>query len=827
MKNCLRRVGFGCSGVLCRLLFVFAAASFSAQAREEVDLGFGWRFAAGPRSDAVKFDCMDGEPAQKGRQRLWRNVDLPHDFQFEYPWDENASRARGYKTMGVGCYRRHFFADPAWRGKRVALDFEGVLCCSEIWLNGDRIAEDDYGYLGFEVDVSRRLRWGETNVVAVIASTGNVNGSRWYTGGGLYRGVKLVVRNPISVARHGVFVTTPVVTADTADINVEVDIDGFTRCTDDLAVSVTVLSPEGRKVCRRSVMAPKDCRSARTRVTVAGMTVDKPQRWDIDAPALYEAEVSLVRKGEEIDRVKTRFGIRTIEFGPSFGFRLNGRKVFLQSMCNHHDLGAVGAAAYPRAIERQFRIMKEFGFNAIRCAHNPYSKDFLDLADRLGVLVVDELADNWSGRNFNMGRPMTECFFPRITEWVKRSRNHPSVILRSLGNELQHDEERSGFPSDDWGVTTYRIFDTVAKRWDPSRKTTVAMYPASDNGYGWREAEAKKMAAAPRLALETDVASFNYVWRRYPDFFRQKPDLILFQSEAVVRELLAPYWGMDRERTVGLSYWGAIEYWGESPGWPAKGWNYSFFGHDLTPRPTAYLVRSAFKRDEPLVHLAVFDGGESRIWNDVNVGRVDMNGNWNRKVGEKVRLVAFTNADEAELFINGKSFGVRRNDASEGARRNILSWENVEYIPGKAEVVARNGPREVSRHALETAGDVVGLVAEPESGDWKADGYDLLYVRVRAVDAKGLTVPSYDANMDVRVEGPATLIALDEGNHSTSHAFNVSSKRMRNGSLLGIFRAGRHAGDVKIAFESDCEFKAECKVRTTVETESKGCGKEF
>ena len=781
---------------------VFVSDVFTAYAHTEIDFGFGWRYADGPRKDAVAVDCPDGEP-KKGRQRIWRNVDLPHDFQFAYPWNETATRARGFKQMGIGHYRKRIFADPAWRGKRVSLDFGGVLCCSEVHLNGEKIAENDYGYLGFEVDVSNRLRWGETNIIAVTASTGDVDSSRWYTGGGLYRGVKLLVRNRVSVSRHGVFVSTPVVAEERASVRVEVDIDGFTRRTNDLTVAVSLLSPDGREVGRQSILAPKDCRLKRTHVVLPEITVKDPKRWDIDSPALYTAVVTLMEKGAECDRVKTRFGIRSIEFGPSFGFKLNGRKVFIKSMCNHHDLGALGAAAYPRAIERQFRVMKSFGFNAIRCAHNPYSREFMELADELGILVVDELADKWSGSRFIMGRPMTECFFERITEWIRRDRNHPSVILWSLGNELQQDEDSSGFPSDDFGVTTYKLFDTVVKRWDPTRKTTVAMYPARAGGYRWNEPMAHPRPVTPKLALATDVASFNYVWKKYPLFFRENPNLILFQSEAVVRELLNPYWGMDRSRTVGLSYWGAIEYWGESPGWPAKGWNYSFFGHDLTPRTTAYLIKSAFLPDEPLVRLSVFDGSDSRIWNDVRVGSVNLSENWNRCPGEKVRMMAFTNAEEAELFVNGKSYGVRRNNAPEGEKRNVLSWNDVCYIPGKAEVVARNGGRDVARHSLETTGAVVKIVAEPESDRWRADGYDLMYVRVRAVDEVGRTVPDFSEIVAVEVDGPAKLIALDDGDHHTGLLFGGDEKCLRKGSLLAIFRAGLESGTVNIRFKVD------------------------
>ncbi len=769
--------------------------------REEIDLGFGWRFAFGPRRDAMRPDCFDGEHPRP-EHRHWRAVDLPHDFQFELPWDPGASSSRGYKSMGCGWYRRHFVADEAWRGRRVSIDFGGILCQSEVWLNGVKIAEDDYGYLGFEVDVSDKLRWGEENVLAVMASTGDTWAGRWYTGGGLYRGVKLVVRDAVSVSRHGVFVTTPVATPERAEIAVEVEIDGITRRKEDLDVAVRIFAPDGREVGTVSAPAPKDCRLRRIRAVLPRIALEKPALWDLDSPALHVAEVTLSENGRVLDRVRKRFGIRSIAFGPSFGFRLNGRKVFLRGMSNHHDNGALGAADYPRAIERRFRMMKAFGFNAVRCSHNPYSEAFLDLADELGLLVVDEVADKWSGA-IGIGRSFVERFFPLVTEWVRRDRNHPSVVLWSLGNELQQTESESGFQTDDFGVTTYRILDTVVKRWDPTRLTTVAIYPARDGGILWSEPEFKTFTKAPALAFTTDIASFNYQYEQYPEYLRQKPDAVIFQSEAAVRDLLAPFWGMDRARTVGLSYWGAIEYWGESPGWPAKGWTHSFFDHDLTPRPSAWLLKSAFLPDEPLVRLAVFDGEESRLWNDVIVGSVNASESWNRRIGDSVRLVVFTNAEEAEAFLNGRSLGVRRNDAPEGPERDILFWDDVPWEPGRVEVVARSGGREVARHALETAGQAVRLVAEPESTRWVADGYDLLYVRVRALDDAGRTAPDAASLVRVSVSGPVRLVALDDSDHATSGLFNGDSKRLRRGTLIAIFRAGREPGRVEMRFEAD------------------------
>ena len=803
------------------LLFSIALALSGALfgvPREIVDFDFGWRFARGPQHEAWKVDAADGEPAHPWEMRPWSTVDLPHDFQFEYPWDEAAARNRGFKAMGEGWYRRHFTPEERWRGQLVSLEFGGIQCLGEVYLNGEKIATSEFGYLGLSVPVGKKLRWGEDNVVAVRATTGEVSGGRWYTGGGLYRSVKLVVRNPVSVARHGVFVTTPVVSAARAEVAVQVELDGWTMRTNDLDVAVSVKGPRGGEVGTVRARAPKDCHLGRIAVTMPTLAVAKPQLWDLDTPALYTAEVALVQDGVEIDRVSQRFGIRTAEFGTPYGFRLNGRKVFLQAMCNHHDLGGVGAAAYRRAIARQFRTMKAFGYNAIRCSHNPYSEDFYDLADECGVLVVDELTDKWSGAKHTAGRPMTELFFPMITEWIRRDRNHPSVVLWSFGNELQQEEQYAGFPSDDWGVTTYRIFDIVAKRWDPTRKTTVAMYPARAGGIKWSDGKAfRENKIPPELACVTEVASINYMPGDYAAYLQCKPDLNIFQSEATVLDCLIPFWLMDREHMVGLSYWGAIAYWGESQGWPAKGWNHSFFDHDLTPRPPAYLIRSAFLPDEPIVHLAVDGGEETRMWNDVKTGRKILSENWNRAAGEKVNLTAYTNAKEAELFLNGRSLGVRRNDAKELARRNIVQWKGIVWESGRVEVVARTDGREVARHALETTGPAIRLDVAEEESRWSADGHDLKYLWITAVDGMGRVVPGCSVNVHVEVAGAGRLISLDDGNQATDKLFNVNEKPFRDGRLLAILRADREPGEVTVTISAEGLGTAVKKLRCSRE----------
>ena len=815
---------------------VAASVTFAANAAEIVPFDCGWRFKweAG-RSEVCEISFDDS---------AWQVLDLPHDAQFDQPWTQKDAKvmrgykpgARGFKPMGAMWYRKHFRASDLGvdlEGKRVFLELGGLLCVGDVYLNGKKVGSTDYGYLPVWADLTDALDKDGENVLAVWCSTRKAEGSRWYTGAGLYRDAKIVVKPKISIARHGIFVRSRcsgdsrTSSTSSATVDVSVELDGFREKGRDhaLDVIVAVKDTQGRIVASAKTRAPWS-RLQHQEVAVPEMKIANAKIWDVDSPNLYTAEVSLVLEGKEIDRERVRFGVRSVEMDRAYGLRLNGRKLFIKSISGHHDLGLVGAAAYRRAIRRQFETMKAFGYNAIRCSHNPYSEDFYDLADEMGLLVLDELIDKWSDRCWLSRRPFSQLWPELVTEWIKRDRNHPCIFAWSFGNELQRREDLCGYPDlGDWGVTMYRVLKTFAARWDSTRPTTVAMFPSRAGAVTKTDPDFNDDPKPPELACATDFASFNYLWPDYENYRKHAPELNIFQSEATVREGAAPYFGMDYDTMVGCSYWGAIEYWGESNGWPKKGWNYSFFGHDLAPRPTAWLIRSAFRPDEPIVRLAVYGGSESQVWNDVLVGGVNTSENWNRKAGEKLRLLAYTNAEEAELFVNGRSCGARRNDSAKGSRRNILTWDAIAYEPGKAEVVARSGGHEVARHALETAGAAVRLVAEAESPRWVADGYDLMFVRIRAVDDAGRTVPGADANVRVKVDGPARLVALDEGDHYTDQLFNVDSKRLHEGTLLAVFRAGLVPGKVEMSFEADGLPSAGLSVVTKETTSTKQSGK--
>lgn len=393
------------------------------QVRVNQLFNFGWKFKAGevPDAQSLTFDDSD-----------WRKLDLPHDFQFEQPWDKTANRGRGFKAMGVGWYRKTFKADPNWKGKQILLDFEGIMLSGEVWVNGKKIGGTDYGYLGFESDIADIIKYDTDNVVAVRASTHG--GSRWYTGGGLFRDVHLVVKDKISIARHGIFITTPRISNQNAEVSVQVEVAGIKNKELELEINTKIFSPEGKQVAETKTSAPKKSKLVEVEVPLPKVKISNPQLWSCETPHLYSAEVVLVLNGKVIDKLTEKFGIRTIEFSKEFGLKLNGKKVFLKGVANHHDLGAVGAAAYETSIARMMDQLKTFGFNHIRTSHNPYSESFLKLADEKGLLIVDELYDKWGSTVAWAGSaPWNDVWYQNEKEWIKRDRNHPSVIMWSFG----------------------------------------------------------------------------------------------------------------------------------------------------------------------------------------------------------------------------------------------------------------------------------------------------------------------------------------------------------------------------------------------------------
>ena len=760
----------------------------SAAQRDTISLDFGWQFQL---NDSV----FDGGAA---------TVNLPHDFQIAMPWTAPArdekpddsdmaanvrSRlsARGFKEMGVGWYKKTLRPAADWRGRRIIIDFGGIMLVGDVYLNGVRIGGTDYGYVGFGIDITDKLKWDADNEIIVRASTQGPDNSRWYTGGGLIRSVRI-----ITTPRDNYFVRHPLrITADTLGrVSIEAEAYSKDKAMTEAVLGARILDQAGREVASGVARYKRD-RRRRCVYQLDTLTVAQPHLWSCETPYLYTAEVTLYDSdGRVADKVTERFGMRSIEYGPEFGFKLNGRKVLLKGIANHHELGALGAAAYPRAIEKRIRLLKQFGFNHIRTSHNPYSEDFYRLCDEYGMLVVDELYDKWLKRYAGGRIEWTALWQHDVPEWVKAGRNHPSVIMWSLGNELQ---TYDNLPFGDYGVTPYRLQRELLRKYDDTRPVTVAMHPRG------RSFETDSLPC--ELARITDVQAYNYRYMYFPGDGRRFPYMIFYQSEANMPMMGPNFYGMDLDRVIGLAYWGMIDYIGESRGWPAKGWTDGVFDMSLRPKPMAWFVKSMFA-DEPVVHIGVVDSRTDETeWNGVKFSGDVVTDHWNRTPGQTYTLYTYTNADEVELFVNGKSLGVKRNDKADPESRNKIKWNGVKYEPGCIEAVARSGGKTVARHKIETAGETAGLKLEPDDGEWRADGADLLHVRVTAVDKKGRPVPTENGEVGFTVEGDASIIAVDNGD-MTDHEINTQPHvRMHRGGALVILRSGTGVGQVCLRAE--------------------------
>ena len=767
-----------------------------AQQRTEIALSFGWLFHAGDLTDGASPALDDSG---------WRSVDLPHDFQTEQPWvapdpseqPDNTDVAaniksrlssRGFKEMGRAWYRYHLTPADNLKGRRILLDFGGIMYVGDVYLNGQRIGGTDYGYVGFETDVTERLRFGQDNVIAVLADTREPGNSRWYTGGGLFRDVKLAITpHDLYFVRHPLRITT----RDNRFVSVGYEFTNMSRARQ-THVELKIFGPDGECVCRQSDVVQRITTSRTIETSMKEVEIADAQLWDTEHPNLYRAEVTLVREdGTVADVATARFGIRTVEIGPSFGLRLNGQKVLLKGCAGHHALGALGAAAYPRAIEKRIKLLKQFGINHIRTSHNPYSREFIELCDENGILVVDELYDKWTQQHTGGRVPFEHLWQSDIPEVVRRDRNSPSVVLWSLGNELQQNADQ---PFGDFGVTLFKLQRTLLQRYDSTRLVTVAMHPRYRN---WQTD-----SLPCDLAKITDFQAYNYRYMYFPGDGRRFPWMTFYQSEASVSAMGPNFFAMDLDKVIGLAYWGVIDYLGESQGWPAKGWAQGCFDISLEPKPKAYLMKSIFLPDEPVVHIGIIDKKGDQMWNGVQTGNDGMSDHWCRREGQTLSLVTYTNAEEVELLLCGKSLGRKQNPVDDPKRRNQIRWDSIVYRPGSLEAIGRTGGKVVCRHRIETTGEAKRLTAQADNDRWKADGQDLQHVRIVAVDSKGRRVQTCTGKVTFSVEGNARIVGVINGDINSGELTVGDSRSLYNGTCTVILRSTQNPGAVTLTATS-------------------------
>src|SRR5579859_1686477 len=776
----------------------------AAKGRERLRMDSGWKFTLGdpPNAEKPVFD-----------DHTWRNIDLPHDWSIEGPWSEDnpSGSAGGYSSLGIGWYRKLFLALDDFKGKRVYAEFDGVMNHADVWINGLKVDHNEYGYIGFECDLTPWLKFGKNNVLAVRVDNLK-QASRWYTGSGIYRHVWLTVTDPVHVTHWGTYVTTPKVTGAAALVKIETTLENDSDAPAACHLTTRVLSPAGTPdgTSRSPAIIPP-----RAVLTVTQLIrVARPELWSLELPRLYRA-VEEVRHDDKLtDTYQTPFGIRTLKFEVDHGFMLNGQRVVIKGVCLHHDLGALGAAAYEAGIERRLRILQGMGVNAVRLSHNPYSPEMLDLCDRLGILVFDEAFDKWYG------------FLPDGTGWkddlksfVQRDRNHPSVFIWSMGNEMT---PHMYYPI---GTRLYQAMSGFVHQYEPTRPVTAALHPV-------RNARGQRDAPLAALAQFMDVISMNYQAWFYPRDHRQHPSQVFlgseihpFQSNNLNKlggssDFSGNQWfGTQNYSTnkffdyvAGQFVWAGFDYLGEAGPWPSKGSRHNLIDMAGFRKPFSYYWQSLYS-NKPMVRIAVDNPAfyaNPRKYGGANWNALSSHWNWPTSV-KTLRVYTFTNAPGVELALNGKSLGEK--SLKDYADR-IISWD-VPNQPGTLEAIAKEDGRPVATHEISTAGKAVGLALMPDRTHLDADGDNLAFVEVRLVDANGLVVPTAGTLVHFDISGPGTIVGVDNGDLDDAEPFESRQRETRRGRCLVIVKSTRESGNINLTAraggfpEASVEFEAQ------------------
>ncbi len=788
-------------------ILIIAAVALLAACNQKVDnprqvesFNKGWKFFLGDTADASKVSFKDTD---------WRALNLPHDWSIEgeFSKDNPSTTEGGALPTGIGWYRKTFKVDSIPQNQKYYIDFDGVFCNSEVWLNGHYLGKRPFGYITFRYDMTPYLNFGDKeNVMAVRVDNDAQPASRWYTGSGIYRNVWLVTTNQIHVDHWGTYITTPKVSEESATVKLELKIKNNQNTAQQLKVKTELYDQNNQVVAQdEKVTSCKDSLCT----LVYDFNVNQPELWSIDNPYMYTAVTSVYNDKELLDQYETPFGIRYFEFDSAKGFFLNGQPLKLHGVNQHHDLGALGAAVNTRAMERQLEILKGMGCNAIRMAHNPPAVELLDLCDQMGFLVIDESFDEWAKTKAKKGYHLywDEWHVRDLQDMVLRDRNHPSIIAWSIGNEIREQFDTTG-------ISITKELASIVKELDKTRPVTSAL----------TEQDPEKNNIYKSGAL--DLISFNYKHKEYLDFPKNYPGQKMLASENMsalstrghydmpsdsmriwpsaynaplvganddytvsAYDHVYAYWGATHEDTwnvvknndfiSGMFIWSGFDYLGEPipyP-WPARS---SYLGIiDLAgfPKDVYYLYQSEWT-DKTMLHIFP---------------------HWNWEEGQDIDVWAYyNNADEVELFLNGKSLGTCKKE--EG--KFHVMWR-VPFEPGTIKAVSRKDGQVVLEKEIHTAGEPYKVELIADRSVINADGADLSFITVKIVDKEGNMIPDADQLVHFDVDGNGFIAGVDNGYQASLEPFKANYRKAFNGMCLLIVQATEEAGDIKITATTD------------------------
>lgn len=792
--------------LLLLLLYAPGLARAGGSPRELIDFTTSWKFHLGDVPDAKGPLFKDDS---------WRSLNLPHDWSIEgdFSKDHPATPGGGALPGGTGWYRKSFDIPASDKGRLIFIDFEGVYHNSEVWINGHYLGKRPNGYISFRYDLSGFLKYGQKNVISVKVDNSKQPNSRWYSGSGIYRRVSMVKVNPLHVPQYGTFVTTPVVSKDLAVVKLETTVLNGSSKKASVRLNTIVRNAGGKEVS--SVWQTQILEPGKSMLFNQIAELAKPQLWSVATPALYTA-VNHVYLGKRlVDSYETSFGIRSFTFDAEKGFSLNGVPMKIQGVCNHHDLGALGAAFNRRAAERQLEILKEMGCNGIRTSHNPPAPELLELCDRMGFIVMNEAFDMWKKQKnpFDYHLDWDQWHRKDLEDLIRRDRNHPSVFIWSVGNEIQEQwgDEAKG---DTAGRAIARELVAIVRSLDTTRAITTANNEVNTYnnllksgafdliGYNYnhglwpnfheRWPRKKLIVTESTSALQTrghyDLIPFDTV-RRWPEAW-DKPIKGGGNTDFTVSaydHVSAP-WGSTHEESLrafhgnphvsGMYVWTGFDYLGEPTpySWPARS---SYFGIiDLAgfPKDVYWLYKSVWT-DEPVLHLYP---------------------HWNWKVGDTVDVVAYySQADHVELFLNGKSLGSKSKTGEE----MHVKWR-VPFSAGSLRAVSFKQGKEILTKDLHTAGKPAKIELSADRLSINADGKDLSFVTVKVLDNEGHVVPQADNLIQFAVNGEGYLNAVDNGSPTSHERFKANRRKAFNGLALAIIQSSGEVGEIGVVASS-------------------------
>jgi len=758
----------------------------AADARVTQDFDANWLFSQGDFASAMMPAFDD---------RGWRQLNVPHDWSIEGPFGAEFGSGNGFAPGGIGWYRKHFKLDADQKGRVVTIEFDGVYDYSEVWINGQLVGGRPYGFSSFQVDLTPFVKFGsDDNIVAVRVDHSRFADSRFYTGSGIYRNVRLVITDKLRIAHWGVSVTTPKIKSDSAIVRVETTVENSSADKGKFSLESDIVAPGGEIVA--SLTTAKSAAGNSTQTLAQEIKILKPELWLLNSPTLYILK-SRVKSGEAVvDETETPFGIRTATFDPDKGFLLNGVSTKLKGVCIHHDAGSLGAAVPDQVLERRLRLLKEIGVNAIRTSHNPPDPALLNLCDQLGLLVMDEAFDEFTpGKNkwvtgWNNGVPghfgYSEIFdqwsVTDVSDLVRRDRNHPSIILWSIGNEVDYANDPFSDPAlgEDYRPQNPPAKDllkcaapliTAVKSLDRTRPVTAALANI-------------KMSDAVKLPELFDVVGYNYQEARYAADHKTFPKRIIYGSENG-HQYDAWLAVKTNSYISGQFLWTGIDYLGEARAWPNRASGAGLLDLCGFKKPIGWFRQSLWS-DKPMVYIcAAPNGGGGN--NSREFGGAE---SWNWPANSTVTVRCFANCPEVTLKLNGKIIGTKTlSEAVNG----VLSWQ-VPFEPGTLKAAGRANGQDVCDYTLKTAGTASRVELLPDAKEFRANGKDVCHVEFRIVDENGVRVPDAEPEVKFDLVGQAKIIGIGNGDLNNSENCQGDTHRAFQGRGLVILQAPTSPG---------------------------------